>query len=117
MASKSAHRLFATYNSSIDFRFCPLHSAIIFSRSSIDFSSAAIRASLYEKGKKRGFQNFFAGLSRGYSSSWANTAFVQLPQRLLTFFFPHTTTSYMFSRVFRQLHVFKRPTTVLFRQL
>lgn len=51
MASKSAHRLFATYNSSIDFRFCPLHSAIIFSRSSIDFSSAAIRASLGEKGK------------------------------------------------------------------
>ena len=52
MASKSAHRLLATYNSSIDFRFCPLHSAIIFSRSSIDFSSAAIRASLGEKGKK-----------------------------------------------------------------
>ena len=46
IASKSAHRLLATYNSSIDLRFCPLHSAIIFSRSSIDCSSAAIRASL-----------------------------------------------------------------------
>ena len=51
MASKSAHRLLATYNSSTDFRFFPLHSAIIFSCSSIDFSSAAIRASLGEKKK------------------------------------------------------------------
>ena len=55
MASKSAHRLLATYNSSTDFRFFPLHSAIIFSCSSIDFSSAAIRASLGEKRKKNIF--------------------------------------------------------------
>ena len=49
MASKSVHRLLATYNSSTDFRFSPLHSAMIFSRSCIDFSSAAIRASLCKK--------------------------------------------------------------------
>ena len=115
MASKSAHRLLATYNSSTDFRFCPLHSAIIFSRSSIDFSSAAIRASLGEKGKKK--KRFpkllrLLRLYRGYSSqSWANTAFVELPQRLLSPFptlppvicFPALSGSYIFSSGFISL--------------
>ena len=44
--SKSAQRLLATYSSSTDFKFSALHSAIIFSRSWMDFSNAAIRASL-----------------------------------------------------------------------
>ena len=114
MASKSAHRLLATYNSSTDFRFCSLHSAIIFSRSSIDFSSAAIRASLGEKGKKKRFPKLLRllGLYRGYSSqSWANTAFVELPQRLLSPFptlppvicFPALSGSYIFSSGFISL--------------
>ena len=127
MASKSAHRLLATYNSSTDFRFCPLHSAIIFSRSSIDFSSAAILASLGGKEKKRGFQNFYNGLSRGQDERpWERGCPVATAIHLLhsfcsntptvTYFLfpPHYPYSYMVSFAFCQLHVFQPPTTICF---
>ena len=103
MASKSAHRLLATYNSSIDFRFCPLHSAIIFSRSSIDFSSAAIRASLGEKGKKEvsktstpGFSvvTHFLGLTQllfNYPNGYLLSSFPTLPPVICFPAFPPVT--------------------------
>ena len=63
MASKSAHLLLATYNSSIDLRCCPRHSAMIFSLSCMDFSSAAIRASL-GKQELTTYKVFKVGLAR-----------------------------------------------------
>ena len=101
MASKSAHRLLATYNSSTDFRFCSLHSAIIFSRSSIDFSSAAIRASLGEKGKKkRGFQNFYA------FSGFTAVTHLSLGLTLLLSNYP--SGYFLLSPHYHQLYVFPR---------
>ena len=94
MDSKSEHRLLATYSSSTVFRFCPLHSVIIFSSSSIDCSNAAIRASLGKKNSKELFRKIVFLLARSMVSGFQGLLPVTCFPALITtgYCFPAFTT-------------------------